>query len=231
MCVLFDKNNVYKTPEIATKVYEAFPNRYSSMASCLTSVSNKATRLERLGLIRSINNQKQNRIFSGIDAQKIVDLIPTSTIGVSKAKSTIEQPNVITEDCDFSGWIIPRNYRKENYTANPNSILITIQKSGDRARVCFSFSENAKKTIFEDKERASLYISRKSSKLLLVAGEVYGVPSWKLSKVDSKYKFYVTLQEPYAEIVKKFVGTYDLKELAQTGIPTPDGESVKAWGF
>jgi hypothetical protein len=230
MCVLFDKNNVYKTPEIATKVYETFPDRYSSMASCLTSISNKATRLEKQGLIRSINNQKQNRVFSGIDAQKIVDLITASATVASKASSLIEQPKIVSED-NFSGWVIPRNYRNVHCTINPNSILITVQKSGGRDRVCFSFSGNAKKVIFAEKERASLYISRKSSKLLLVAGEVYGVPSWKLTKVDSKYKFYVTLQEPYAEIVKKFVGNYDLDSLTQTGISTPDSGSVKAWCF
>lgn len=231
MCVLFDKNNVYKTPEIATKVYETFPDRYCSLTSCLTSISNKATRLEKMGLIRSINNQKKNRIYSGIDAQKIVDLISASATIVSKASSTIEQPKIIAEDYDFSGWLIPRNYRNGSAHQTPNSILITVQKSGGRERACFSFSSNAKKVIFAEKERASLYISRKSSKLLLVAGEVYGVPSWKLTKVDSKYKFSVTLQEPYAEIVKKFVGDYDLDNLSQTGISTPDGGSIKAWCF
>lgn len=231
MCVLFDKNKVYKTPEIATKVYETFPDKYCSLASCLASISNKATRHEKMGLIRSINNQKQNRIYSGIDAQKIVDSISASATIGSKTSSTIEQPKIIVEDCDFSGWVIPRNYRTGYCTSTPNSILITVQKSGGRARACFSIGGNAKKVIFAEKERASLYISRKSSKLLLVAGEVYGVPSWKLTKADSKYKFSVTLQEPYAEILKKFVGNYDLDNLTQTGISTPDGGSIKAWCF
>ena len=69
MCKEFDKNSTYSPYDIALALYEKYPNHYASIDSAQNSIGNFLTRHG----YRSLNEQKRNRIFSGIVCQDVFD--------------------------------------------------------------------------------------------------------------------------------------------------------------
>lgn len=67
----FDKNSTYTGADIANAIM-AVTNRYQDFKSARCTVDQT---INKLG-IQSINGQKRNRYFSGLDAQRVFDAIP-----------------------------------------------------------------------------------------------------------------------------------------------------------
>ena len=65
----FDKNNTYTTKDVAFELYKIAPYSEKDFQSLFACVSGKFT---KMGL-EPINKQRQNRVFSGLDCQKVYD--------------------------------------------------------------------------------------------------------------------------------------------------------------
>ena len=230
MCKLFDKNSVYNTNAIAQIYFDAYPEQYKSLGSCQTAVSNRATKLENEGIIQSINQQKRNRVYSGLNAETICDSLKVSSkaelpLFSGLSKSFLEDVN---DDIEFSGWVglgqTTRSRIKED-------ILISTQLSNGKERITVRFNIESYKKIFSDEKKVSLYVSKNNSIFFIIPGEVDGVSSWTVTEAKTYYKFSVRLQESLQILLHRFLGSYNTDELVQTGLKTPDGSTVKAWGF
>ena len=70
MCkTLFNKNQNYKATEIAQAVYDITPGRYANVDSAIAAVNI----FIRKNGITPVNGQRQNKVYSGLDCQKVLE--------------------------------------------------------------------------------------------------------------------------------------------------------------
>ena len=70
MCkILFNKNQNYKATEIAQAVYDITPGRYANVDSAIAAVNI----FIRKNGITPVNGQRQNKVYSGLDCQKVLE--------------------------------------------------------------------------------------------------------------------------------------------------------------
>ena len=233
MCKLFDKNQVYNTRAISEIFFDENPNRFSDLRSCQTRIANQATLLEAKGMVAPINQQKKNRVYSGIHAELICEsLCKKAETDESKqelpllTQMAIPYDGEVAEETEFGGWL--GSFRGKRSNAD---ILITKQTSNGKDRLNIRFNSKSYAQIFGNSEKVSAYVSKKNSNLFIVPQAINGVPSWSLTKQDQGRKFAIQIEDPYKSVLLKFIGEYSLGELVQTGLPIPGGSTVKAWGF
>lgn len=233
MCKLFNKDQVYNTRAISEIFFDANPNRFSTLRSCLTRIGNQATFLEANGIIAPINQQKKNRVYSGIHAELICESL-CKKVKTDESNQelplltqrTIPYDSEVVEETEFGGWL--GSFKGKHSIAE---ILITKQTSNGKDRLNIRFDAKSYAQIFGNSEKVSAYVSKKNSNLFIVPQAITGVPSWSLTRQGQSRKFAIQVEDPYKSVLLKFIGEYSLGELVQTGLLTPDGSSVKAWGF
>ena len=232
---LFNYDQNYNIAAITTIFYDAYPDRYSNYNSCFMSISGRATKLEKKGIISSVNKQKRNRIYSGADATRIVSEVLTH--GIKRKTPFKDLSKSFLEDLsqkdnnDISGWLGVAERTRVN-----DGILISINKAHERKnRIVIRFDEISYRGIFgrgNDAKKASVYISKKNpNNFFIVPEDLEGVQSWTVTNTGNCYKFSFSADGPYLTFFNSFLGGYNLTDLILTGITAPNGEPVKAWGF
>lgn len=236
MCKLFDKNQVYNTRAISEIFFDMNPNRFSDLRSCQTRIANQATLLEAKGMVAPINQQKKNRVYSGIHAELICESL-CKKVETDESKQelplltqmTIPYDGEVAEETEFSDWIfVGTKSRKHD-----KDILISIQKSKGKERIAFRFNPDAYQIIFGNRNTVSLCTLKKYPSLIfIVPGEVRGCPHWTLTPSGKSYVFSIQVSgQERGLLLRNFVGDYNVGELVQKGVISPGGTRVKAWGF